>query len=78
MVVRIEIWPGGDEATKRTIGTMQLGNVSELRAVSSYQGHMLNEKGVATRGFLVHGHERAKGPWELVRRALAVVLGGAT
>lgn len=70
MVIRIEVWPGGNKGMRKIIGTMELGNVSELAEMSDYAGRIIDENGKATKHFKVYGHKRSLGPWELLRKAL--------
>jgi len=68
LVVKLEIWPGGDETTRKEIGRMHVSNQSELAEVSDYEAMVsLNGKRQRTK---VRGHVRAHGAWELVWRVL--------
>lgn len=70
--VLVEIHPGGDEARKHTIATIDLGNISELRPVSDYTVHAkLDDRPEVRR--VVFNHTRAEGWIPLVQRALAAI-----
>lgn len=64
LVVRLEVWPGGDGRMARVIDELRIGNVTELASVSDYvvfHGSMRAE---------VKGHVRDRGPWPLVAGAI--------
>jgi hypothetical protein len=67
--VIVEIHPGGDEARKHTIATVDLGNISELRPVSDYTVHAKLDDRPEIRGVVLN-HTRADGWVPLVVRAL--------
>lgn len=72
LVVRVEVWPGGDEKRRREIDRIEIGNVSNLAPVSDYE--VRRDRATA----MVRGHERSAGAWLLIRRAMGVLgLGGA-
>ncbi len=62
------------EVNNMQIGEMRLVNVSQLAPVSDYRGTVLDAKG-DDRDFVVPGHKRSDGAWELVRKALAAAKG---
>lgn len=64
LVCTLEVWPGGREQYRQTIGEMKLGNVSGLAPVSDYVGEIDGEP------VEVFAHLREAGAWELVRRVL--------
>jgi hypothetical protein len=68
LVVKVEIWPGGDESQAYQVGAMEIGNISGLAPVSDYEVRL---KGVAMAH--VRGHERDRGAWELIRRAITAL-----
>ena len=70
LVVKVEVWPGGDESRAREIGRMDVGNVSDLAEESDYVYRV--DGGEWADG--VH-HQRSKGAWVLVRRVLDHWLG---
>ena len=71
LVVKVEIWPGGEKAARRTLGQLQIWNVSDLAPVSDYKVRELNQDGKAIGQIWdVKQHIRELGFWELVTRAL--------
>lgn len=80
MVVRIEIWPGGDEQAAFEIGRMDVANVGTVADVGVYSASLSQRAtpvlGVPSfvRSVMVPSHPRRDGPWALVAR----VLGEAT
>lgn len=76
LVVKVEIWPGGNEAAAREIGRMEMANISDLAAVSDYSVQIVQAAtprlGVPAfnEQVTVEGHARRDGPWRLVKRAL--------
>lgn len=69
LVVKVELWPGGDSAQCRELGRVAIGNLSGLSAISDYAVVIWDSDGERTA--VVRGHERAKGFWPLVSRALS-------
>lgn len=67
LVVRVEMWPGGDELLARNLGRMEISNISDLAPVSDYLVVVQTGKDRARRE--VKGHTRDDGFWELVRKA---------
>ncbi len=67
----VEIHPGGDELSKRTIASIDIANVSELAPTSSYEVSAYFEG--RTRSFMVHGHKREDGWVPLVNCVLATL-----
>lgn len=76
MVVRIEIWPDGDESDCFEIGRMEVSNISGLAEVSDYHAHIVQRAtfslnvNALEKTVLVQGHPRRNGAWALVRRVL--------
>jgi len=74
LVVTVEIWPGGDEYTKRTISTMHIANVTDLRDVSDYKYVIKEDKGFVESPVngsgTIKGHYRKQTVWELIRKAI--------
>jgi hypothetical protein len=68
LVVRVELWPGGDSRFAREIGWGGFANVSGLADVSDYVC-VLNDDAGAQVAVMVRGHERAAGFWPLLARA---------
>ena len=73
LVVKFEMYPAGDEARKYEIGRLELANVSNLAAISDYDVYAYLEKRVHCH-FRLKKHERARGAFVLVERALAEAL----
>lgn len=75
LVVTVEVWPGGNLARRTVVGRMELANVSQLAAVSDYEGHVTDYGAHRVTSaqrvdIRVEGHVRADGVWELVEKAL--------
>lgn len=71
LVIKVEIWPGGDPNRAREIGRMGMANVSDLDETSDYIFVSQNDKGEVASG-LVEKHERAAGFWQLLSRLTSV------
>ena len=72
LVIRLELWPGGDEKRKREIGHAEVWNVSDLADVSDYWFEVRAVAGDNVGARQLYGkvkrHTRSLGAWELVRR----------
>lgn len=80
LVVKIELWPHGDESRARCLGkaAIALQKISSDGRVGSYRYHLLkwgksvssmmeHPKSNIWREGEVHGHDRIKrGPWDLL------------
>ena len=44
LVVKVEVWPAGDEAGAFEIGRMEVVNESSLSAVSDYSAHIVQQE----------------------------------
>ena len=75
LVVKLEVWPGGDEAQAHEIGRAEIANVSGLAPVSDYVVRV-HDGSKWSRRFDVRSHYRRDGAWKLVLRALYGYLGG--
>lgn len=73
IVVKVELWPGGDGATAREIHRLGIANVSNLREVSSYLVVAKEDNGNETHR-LVEGHPRSEGVEALIGRAVEAPL----
>ncbi len=79
LVVTVEIWPGGDPESKRTLGQMRIGNDSGLADISDYSALLYQEASerLKVEGFeqavTVKGHPRSEGPWKLVYEVLSQI-----
>lgn len=76
MVVRIEIWPGGDKQAAFEIGRMDVTNVGTVADLGAYAASVTQRAtpiiGVPSfvRNVRVASHPRGDGPWALVARVL--------
>ena len=71
IVVKVELWPFGNEAAAREIGRAHIHNdATGDAAVGNYGYHIWNQAGICVRKGDVVGHVRARGVWELIRRCL--------
>jgi phosphoribosylcarboxyaminoimidazole (NCAIR) mutase len=75
LVVTIELWPGGSSRHRRPIGTMHIGNESDLADVSDYwiiamatANHLTGESACIAQ-FPVLAHPRRQRVWALIQRA---------
>ena len=78
VVVRVELWPGGLELGKKSLGTMYLANDGTGTAgEGSYDVKIMKFDGKGTwREGRVEGFDRQRrGPWDLIQRALDATLG---
>lgn len=75
LVVTIELWPGGLGALRRPIGTLHIGNVSNLADVSDYRviamesANSLIGTPAGVAQFRVLAHDRRQRVWALLQRA---------
>jgi hypothetical protein len=79
LVIKIELWPLGDQTRKRDLGTMFIvNNGNGNKTLGSYE-IMLSKWGspdVPWRVGVVAGFDRLKGsPWDLMRRAIIAATG---
>lgn len=72
LVVRVEVWPGGDRRRAQEIARVGVANTSGLRATSNYSVVSLGADGKRTSGRVLR-HRRASGWLPLVARALAAL-----
>ncbi|MBR1178070.1 hypothetical protein JQ617_29205 [Bradyrhizobium sp. KB893862 SZCCT0404] len=75
LVVTIELWPGGLGALRRPIGTLHIGNDSNLADVSDYRviamelANPLIGTPAGVARFRVLDHDRRQRVWALLQRA---------
>jgi len=75
LVVTVELWPGGSSALRRPIGTMHIGNISDLADLSDYRiiametANPLTGTPPGIAKFSVLAHARRQRVWALVQRA---------
>lgn len=84
IVVRVELWPGGDPSRAEDLGTAHIANESSLADISNYSVRLLKgsrysrKPGDVWRTGEVRGYPRTStlvGPWELLYMALKSALG---
>jgi hypothetical protein len=83
LVIKVELWPGGDERFKTVLARAGIGNVSNLADVSDYE-IVANEGANPLTGTpawkgrgLLHQHDRRQSVWALVAKAAAWAAAGA-
>ncbi|MDA9420965.1 hypothetical protein [Bradyrhizobium sp. CCBAU 53380] len=75
LVVTVELWPAGSSALRRPLGTMHIGNVSDLAKVSDYHVIAMETANPLTgtppgiARFSVLAHARRQRVWALLQRA---------
>lgn len=78
LVLKVELWPDGEKVGRRTIGAVEIGNLSDLAPVSDYVVRVMTGaeswEGVRGREAFVYGHDRSRSIWELIRRAMEAAL----
>lgn len=79
LMVRVQVWPGGDEARAFDVATMRIVNVGGGLSQGTYEVETEGEATlagelIAARKGMVHAHLRQRLPvWTLVSRALRSV-----
>ncbi len=76
LVANLEVWPGGDEAKKRTVGHVLIGNdgttgpfKANYDVALAHSGKFYGKKGLWRAG-RVQSHNRELSPYHLLHRAL--------
>lgn len=76
IVVKVELWPGGDMSKAREIASMNISNVSNLAARSDYRVIVDEQPSDITgmtdgmnENFVVQNHKRRQSVWAIVGRA---------
>ncbi|BBZ92741.1 hypothetical protein [Bradyrhizobium diazoefficiens] len=75
LVVKVELWSGGVGGLHEPIGTLHIGNLSNLADVSDYRvvamevANPLTGEPPGTADFKVMGHPRRQRVWSLLQRA---------
>jgi hypothetical protein len=75
IVVKVELWPGGRAVLARTLGTLHIGNESQLADLSNYHVIAMELKNELTGDpagiaeFKVFRHFRRQKVWSLLKRA---------
>lgn len=84
IVIRVELWHGGNPNNRVDLGTAIISNVSDLADHSDYQVELLkgeaysSEPGTLYKSGVVRGYPRKDkrwGPWELLALALEATVG---
>jgi len=84
IVVKVELWPSGDESRKQDLGTAQIFNLSNLAEVSAYGVRLLKGAAYSKRPGQAYKEGRVEafprtdkrwGPWELLALALESAVG---
>ena len=72
IVVKLEIWPYGDESLARTIGQMRIHNDGTgSLSRGNYEYQLLGKKGkLMSRGSVRHYARNAQHPWNLILKVL--------
>jgi hypothetical protein len=79
LVVRVELWPGGERIFARQIAQMRIGNISNLAPVSTYRIQASNSAAprLGIRAFVAEGmtieHCRRDAVWVLLAKSSARV-----
>jgi len=82
LVVKVEVWPGGDENGAFEIGRMEIGNMTASGHVCDYKARITQEKEILLmvpsldKTVTVKSHSRRAGPWKLIKRVLEKALPG--
>ena len=78
IVIRIELWPKGDEKLARTMG---VGTIENIGTGSADRGNYrvrlskFGGKGTWKRGYVRDFPRTRLGPWDLLFRALSAIVG---
>jgi hypothetical protein len=77
VVVKVELWPNGDETKARTIGRIKIANDGtgtlergNYNVELSHSGRYSNKPGVWKKGKVVGYRRLAQSPYHLVKMAL--------
>ncbi|MFG1349068.1 hypothetical protein [Xanthobacter autotrophicus] len=74
LVIRVELWPGGDKARARTLAEASVTDMSGLSDVSDYHAMALEHGSDVTGlpdqagGFMIAQHPRRSSVWLLVAK----------
>lgn len=69
IVVKVELWPHGNQSEAREIGRMTVANVGGNERHGDYAVHIADDTGLRAAGE-VHGHPRSAKIWWLLAKAL--------
>jgi hypothetical protein len=67
LVIKVELWPGGNPARAEEIGRIAMANVSSLAEDSNYVFVSKDDRGNTFSG-MVRNHKRSEGFWKLLTR----------
>ena len=80
VVVTVELWPGGDEARKRHLGTARIVNDATGTATVGHYDATFSKRGSPTsvwrRSRVTNFPRKRLGAWDLLCAALVAALGG--
>ncbi len=79
LVIKIELWPGGDKSRARSLGEAEIANVGGDAQIGDYAVRLLKWGGGRRtwKKGEVRGFPRLRlGPWDLLYRALASIVAG--
>jgi hypothetical protein len=75
ILITIDLVPGGFQPMRRTIGSMRIGNLSDLADISDYAVDVMEAANPLTGtnprngSCRVEGHDRRQSIWALIARA---------
>lgn len=70
--VTLEMVPFGQEATKRTIGVIEISNIGGDSNYGKYEASLLSDEDTSgKKDVFIDCFERSNGAWSLVRRAIS-------
>ncbi|WP_334181707.1 hypothetical protein [Novosphingobium sp.] len=76
LIVKVEVWPGGEENEAFEIGRMEIANITASGHVCDYSARITQEEEILLmvpaldKAISVKAHSRRAGPWKLVKRVL--------
>lgn len=72
LVVKMELWPGGDESAKRELSRVVIVNdETGTPELGNYDVTVTNEAGEVVKRDRVTGWSRERGGWSLLHRAMS-------
>ena len=71
LVIKVEIWPHGDEKRKEIIEEMKIINVSDHPMRPLYGNYKIESDG--TKAKVLH-HDRRENVWHLVRKSIDAII----
>jgi hypothetical protein len=76
LVVKFEIWPGGNKNASREIGQLEISNISQhIIEIGSKSDYVcaLDMPAASRFTFFVRDHVRSDGLWVLAKRAIELI-----